>query len=124
MIYPEFLKEYDTIGVTAPSDGITDEVKLKRLDNAIKNFEKRGFKIKETPNVRYSIKGRSSSSEERARELERLYKDKDVKAIICTSGGDFLLEMLSEVDFKIIKDNPKWIQGYSEQVCYLRLLLT
>ena len=48
MIYPEFLKEHDIIGVTAPSDGITDEVKLKRLDNAIKNFEERGFNIKET----------------------------------------------------------------------------
>ena len=124
MIYPEFLKEYDTIGVTAPSDGITDEVKLKRLDNAIKNFEKRGFKIKETPNVRYSIKGRSSSSEERACELEMLYKDKDVKAIICTSGGDFLLEMLSEVDFKIIKDNPKWIQGYSDPTGLLFTITT
>ncbi len=60
MIYPEFLKEKDTIGVTAPSDGITDEVKLKRLDNAIKNFEERGINIKETPNVRCSVKGRSS----------------------------------------------------------------
>ena len=60
MIYPEFLKEHDTIGVTAPSDGITDEVKIKRLDNAIKNFEERGFNIKETPNVRCSFKGRSS----------------------------------------------------------------
>ena len=48
MIYPEFLKEKDTIGVTAPSDGITDEIKLKRLDNAIKSFEDKGFNIKET----------------------------------------------------------------------------
>lgn len=89
MIYPEFLKERDTIGVTAPSDGITDEVKIKRLDNAIKNFEERGFNIKETPNVRCSIKGRSSSSKKRASELESLYKDDNVKAIICASGGDF-----------------------------------
>lgn len=46
MIYPEFLKEKDTIGVTAPSDGITDEVKLKRLDNAIKSFEETELKWK------------------------------------------------------------------------------
>ena len=78
MIYPEFLKEKDTIGVTAPSDGITDEVKLKRLDNAIKSFEERSFNIKETPNVRCSVKGRSASSKERAYELESLYKDNSV----------------------------------------------
>ena len=124
MIYPEFLKEHDTIGVTAPSDGITDEVKLKRLDNAIKNFEEKGFNIKETPNVRCSVKGRSSSSKERAEELESLYKDDNVKTIITSGGGDFLLEMLSEVDFNAIKDNPKWLQGYSDPTGLLFTITT
>ena len=124
MIYPEFLKEKYTIGVTAPSDGITDEVKLKRLDNAIKNFNSRSFNIKETPNVRCSVKGRSSTSNKRAEELESLYKDKDVKTIITSGGGDFLLEMLSELDFNIIKDNPKWLQGYSDPTGLLFTITT
>ena len=124
MIYPEFLKEHDTIGVTAPSDGIIDEVKLKRLDNAIKNFEDRSFIIKETPNVRCSVKGRSSSSKERAEELESLYKDDNVKTIITSGGGDFLLEMLSELDFNVIKDNPKWLQGYSDPTGLLFTITT
>ena len=124
MIYPEFLKEKDTIGVTAPSDGITDEVKLKRLDNAIKNFDSRGFNIKETPNVRCSVKGRSSSSKERADELESLYKDDNVKTIFTSGGGDFLLEMLSELDFNTIKDNPKWLQGYSDPTGLLFTITT
>lgn len=124
MIYPEFIKEHDTIGVTAPSDGITDEVKLKRLDNAIKNFEDRSFIIKETPNVRCSVKGRSSSSKERAEELESLYKDDNVKTIITSGGGDFLLEMLSELDFNVIKDNPKWLQGYSDPTGLLFTITT
>ena len=34
MIYPEFIKNGDYIGVTAPSDGVTDILDLKRLDNA------------------------------------------------------------------------------------------
>ena len=124
MIYPEFLKEHDTIGVTAPSDGITDEVKLKRLDNAIKNFEEKGFNIKETPNVRCSVKGRSNSSKERAEELESLYKDDNVKTIITSGGGDFLLEMLSELDFNAIKDNPKWLQGNSDPTGLLFTITT
>ena len=124
MIYPEFLKEHDTIGVTAPSDGVTDEVKLKRLDNAIKNFEEKGFIIKETSNVRCSVKGRSSSSKERAEELESLYKDDNIKTIITSGGGDFLLEMLSEVNFNAIKDNPKWLQGYSDPTGLLFTITT
>ena len=35
MIYPEFIKKGDYVGVTAPSAGIVGEGKLKRLDNAI-----------------------------------------------------------------------------------------
>ena len=73
MIYPNFLKENDTIGVTAPSDGITKEGKVKRLNFAIQNFAKKGFLIQETPNVRTSIKGKSSNSKTQALELESLF---------------------------------------------------
>ena len=124
MIYPAFLKEKDTIGVTAPSDGITDKLKLKRLDNAIKSFKKLGFNIKETPNVRKSFKGRSSSSKDQAKELESLYLDNNTKAIISASGGDFLLEMLSELDFSLIRNHPKWLQGYSDPTGLLFTITT
>ena len=33
---------------------------------------------------------------------------------MCACGGEFLLEMLSEVNLNIIKDNPKWLQGFSD----------
>lgn len=114
MIYPDFIKKADTIGVTAPSDGITRKEKIYRLDSAITNLTNKGFKIKETSNVRKSEKGRSASSSKHAQELLSLYQDDEVKAIICAAGGDFLLEILPFVDFDIIKENPKWIQGYSD----------
>ena len=124
MIYPNFLKAGDTIGVTAPSDGITEEGDIYRLSNAIKNFNKRNFTIKETPDVRKSLKGKSASSNIQARELESLFKDKDVNAIICAAGGDFMLEMIPEINFEIIKNNAKWIQGYSDPTSLLYIITT
>ena len=115
MIYPEFLKEHDTIGVTAPSDGITDKVKLKRLDNAIKNFEEKGLIIKETPNVRCSFKGRSSSSKERADELESLYKDDNVKVI----NQDVLQANLPELIKKEFKDPSRPIKVVANLPYYI-----
>ena len=44
----------------------------------------------------------------------KISSDKEVSAIICVGGGDFLLEMLSFVDFDKIKNNVKWLQGYSD----------
>lgn len=124
MIYPEFLKQNDTIGITAPSDGIIEEIDTFRLNNAIKKFEELGYKIKETNDVRTSKKGKSAPSHVQATELESLFKDEGTKAIICAGGGDFLLEMLSEVNFEIIKNNPKWLQGYSDPTGLLFTITT
>lgn len=115
MIYPEFIKENDTIGVTAPSAGSETQLDIKRLEMAEKNLKKLNFKIEETKNCREDTKkGRSSSKIQRAKQLEELYKNKEVKAIIGLSGGEFLLEMLPFVNFKTILNDPKWIQGYSD----------
>ena len=114
MIYPKFIKEQGTIGVTAPSRGITNELDLKRLESAIKNLNEKGFNVIETENVRTDNLGRSSSKEERAKQLESLFLDKEVDAIISASGGDFIMEMIPYLNYEVIKNNPKWFQGYSD----------
>lgn len=124
MIYPEFLKENDTIGVTAPSDGITKREKIASLVSASKKLNELSYFIKETYNVRSSVKGRSSTSKERAKQLEDLFLDHSIKAIICATGGDFLLEMLSDMDFKIVQEHPKWLQGYSDPTGLLYVITT
>lgn len=121
MIIPEFLKKGDIIGVTAASCGVLD--KIDKYENSINNIKKYGFKIKETSNVRTS--GIVSSSDiERAKELESLYLDNEVKMISIASGGDFLFEMLDNIDYSIIKDNIKWISGSSDPTSLLFLITT
>lgn len=115
MKYPRNLKIGDTIGICAPSDGIVDEFKLKRLDLSIKNLESLGFKVIETASVRKSIKGRSASANVRAKEFMELMENEEVKLILYAGGGDFLMEMLDELDFeKLKKLPPKWTQGFSD----------
>ena len=115
MRYPESLKKGDVIGICAPSGGITEESKLKKLDVAINNLKELGFRVKETESVRKEEKGRSSSGKQRAKELMELLKDDEVKLILCACGGDFLLEMLDYLDLEEIRKlTPKWIQGYSD----------
>ena len=114
MIYPKFIKEQGTIGVTAPSRGITDELDLIRLENAKKKLSEKGYKVVETKNVRTDNLGRSSSGKDRAKQLECLYLDEDVDVVISASGGDFIMEMIPYLDYDVIKNNPKWFQGYSD----------
>ena len=115
MKYPEKLKVGDTIGVTAPSCGMRDEMEMLRFENAIKNLEQLGYQVKTTPNCLTNFKGRSSYAEQRVKEFMELYRNPEVKAIIFLGGGDFACEMLEKLDFdEISKLPPKWIQGYSD----------
>lgn len=114
MQYPTFLKPGDTIGVTATSAGNGDELHIRKVESAISEFRKRGYFIKETPNVRTDNRGRSSSKTKRAEEFMSLMQNPEVKAIITARGGEFLLEILPFLDFETIQKNPKWVQGYSD----------
>ncbi len=114
MIYPAFIRDGDGIGVTACSDGRTSIPDIARLENAVKHWEKKGFHVIETKNVRTSEKARSSTAKERADQFHALLQDDRITAVFMVSGGEYLLEMLPFVDFELVKRYPKWIQGFSD----------
>ena len=114
MFYPKFLKTGCKIGVTACSDGNQDPLDFIRVDSAKLHLEERGYQVVETPNVRTSEKGRSSSAAERAEQFHSLLMDEDVRLIVMAKGGDYLAEVLPRLDFETMKRHPKWIQGYSD----------
>lgn len=121
MIFPKYLKNGDTIGITACSCGVLG--KIEKYEKSINNIKNNGFNIIETDNVRT---GGVVSSDKlvRARELESLFLSNEVNAIAIASGGDFLYDMLDEVDFNILKDNPKWLAGSSDPTSLLYILTT
>lgn len=121
MIYPDFLNKGDAIGITACSAGILG--KLDEYLGGVKNFESQGFKIIETNNVR-TLGVVSGSKEERVKEFEELLVNKDVKLIQIAAGGDFLYDMISLVDYGLIKDNLKWIAGCSDPTSLLFIITT
>lgn len=115
MKYPRNLKMGDTIGICAPSCGIVDESKLKRLDLAYSQLKEKGYSLIETKSVRNEMRGRSASGEQRAKEFMELMENPEVGLILYASGGDFLVEMLDFLDWEQLRSfEPKWTQGYSD----------
>lgn len=119
MLYPKFLKENSTIGVTAPSAGIgkfdTD------FDKSLDNLRKNNWKIIETSNVRNEGEV-SSSSEVRAKEFKELMQNNEIDAIICATGGDFLTDILPFIKDEDIKE--KLVMGASDPTNLLYLITT
>ena len=114
MIIPKFIKKESVIGVVAPSDGADNELKVKRFKNACSKLESLGYKIKLSDNVFNSFMGRSTNEEQRAKEFNEMVRDNSVDLIMCASGGEFLLEILPYIDFELLKNNPKFVCGFSD----------
>lgn len=125
MIVPNWIKKGDTIGVTAVSDGVSDDKDIKRFENGRSKLDSLGYKAVFTDDVfKADEMGRSTDGHERWKEYESLIDDAKVSAIISAKGGNFLNEMLPFVDYEKIQKNPKWFQGYSDNTCLVHSITT
>ncbi len=103
----------DTIGIVAPSNPIIGE-NIKELEQAKKIVEKDGFKIKYSKNLFSNTNGYSSTAKEKAEDINEMFADKEVKMIWCAKGGNNSNSTFEYLDYKLIKNNPKIICGYSD----------
>ena len=113
MIIPEKLKIGDTIGVVAPSNPIIDD-NIKELEDARKKVEKEGFKVKYSKNLFSNTNGYSSTAKEKADDINKMFKDKEVKMIWCAKGGQNSNSIFEYLNYESIKNNPKIVCGYSD----------
>ena len=120
MIYPEFPKEGSTLGICAPSAGVGG--KLESFDMSLEMLHEAGFEVFETDFVR-SEDYPSAPAIIRGSEFNFLFNDPEFSAVLCASGGDYVLEMLPYVDQETVLRNPKWFCGYSDPTA-IELLLT
>lgn len=121
MIYPEFLKENDLIGITAPSAGVG--TKIESFEKSLNSLKRNGFKTIETKNVR-SNSFISSTELERTKQIDELVNNNQVKMVLAATGGDFLIEILPFLNLESIAKNPKWFMGYSDPTTLLYLITT
>ena len=115
MIIPKYIQSDSCIGVTAPSGGAYKPTDKIRFENAKNKLKELSYNVIFTDNVFCDDGyGRSSDKCVRAKEFMSLIKDDTIDYIVSAKGGDYLAEMLPYLDFKKIKKNPKWVQGYSD----------
>lgn len=114
MKYPNFIKENDCIGIPAPSAGAGIIEKKNKMVNAQKNLEILGYRLKLSDNILKCERGRSASDIDRANEINYMLMDNGIDMILCATGGDFLVEILPYIDFDLLKNNPKFVAGFSD----------
>lgn len=120
VIIPRPLRKGDTIGVTAPSFGVTDQTDIARFSNGVSKLNELGYDVRCTPDVFPEDPEKiCAPAEQRVDEFVSLLNDDSVGCIIAAKGGDYQIDMLPIMDWDAVEKNPKWIQGYSDNTVLL-----
>ncbi len=109
IVKPQALKSGDTIGIIAPANYSGDSA-----DTMVKDLEARGFKVVLGDSFYAKWYNFGGSDEVRANDINKMFRDKNIKAILTVRGGYGSIRLLDLIDFEAIKKNPKIFVGYSD----------
>lgn len=110
---PKAIKPGDTIGVIAPSNIILEKDE-EYIQKSMKLFKDLGYKVKFGKYVRANTLGYGATAKQKAEDINDMFKDDEVKAVICVKGGEDSNTTFDYIDYEVIKNNPKIICGFSD----------
>lgn len=118
---PNRLKKGDKIGVIAPSSPVTED-KLQDINNSITLMEASGFEVVFGKNVFKNTLGYGATAREKAEDINMMFKNPAVKAIFCATGGANSNSTFEYINYKLIKENPKILCGFSDSTSITNII--
>src|SRR3954453_12521912 len=109
-VRPASLEPGDTVGIVAPASNV-DPVALAKGCDALRQL---GYKVIYDEAITSVDLYFAGSVERRTRELERMFEDSTVKAIVCARGGYGANYLLPHLRLDAVLRNPKIFVGYSD----------
>ena len=120
MIRPKKLKKGDKVAIVSLSRGLLGMPFCKHeLDLGIKRLKEYGLEPVIMPNALKDMDYLYNHPEDRASDLKEAFMDKEIKAIICSIGGDDTYKtipyLMEDDEFiNAVKNNPKIFTGFSD----------
>jgi muramoyltetrapeptide carboxypeptidase len=106
------LNKGDQIGIVSPSNPVTKGD--PKLDKGVSFLEEMGFNVVLGQYVYSTTLGYAASPQEKAEDINGMFADQSIKAIICTQGGYTGNACLPCLNWPVIKNNPKIFLGISD----------
>lgn len=109
---PKKLPRRATIGIVSPASPQRD---VKRLERGIAYLEGMGHTVVCAPNA-LAVHGGylAGTQDQRLADLHMMFADKRIDAIFCARGGYGSAQLLRDLDFGLIRRNPKILVGFSD----------
>jgi muramoyltetrapeptide carboxypeptidase len=113
---PPRLREGDTVGLINP---VRSDLGRADLDIATANLQRLGLKVRCGRALSAGLQGGNVSDAERAQEVNELFADPTVQALIPVRGGFGSARLLPHLDYDLIRRHPKVLIGFSDAAALL-----
>ena len=111
LLKPRALKPGDTVGLITPSTFVSDPDRIALAARTIEYF---GLKMKMGQNVRKQTGYVGGTIAQRVSDLHDMFRDPEVKAVFTIRGGYGSAQLLDDIDYDLIRRNPKVFLGFSD----------
>jgi muramoyltetrapeptide carboxypeptidase len=114
VIRPPALRQGDVVGIAAPASATAAHVP-RRLARGATELERHGFRVR----LGEHVTNPRPTNADKLHDLHDLFRDPDVRAIVCAIGGYDSHQLLEELDFDLVASNAKVLSGYSDVTALL-----
>jgi muramoyltetrapeptide carboxypeptidase len=111
IVKPPCLNKGDVIGLVSPASAPSSSEKIEK---SVRYLESLGYRVKVGKHAATVYGYLAGTDEERAADLNEMLHDRNVKAIFAVRGGYGTPRLLSLVDYRAVRRDPKIIVGYSD----------
>jgi muramoyltetrapeptide carboxypeptidase len=108
---PPRLRPGDTVGLVKPAGFLADEFELQVVMETVAAM---GLVPKAAPHLRTRFGYLAGRDADRAADLNAMYADDDVRAVLAVRGGWGSARILPMLDFDLIRAHPKLLVGFSD----------
>lgn len=113
----------DKIGVVAPSSPYKEKYR-DNFNRATNLLESMGYQLIFAKNLFETSEEIPVDAQKRADDINEMFKNKEINAIICLQGGDNANSVLPLLDYGLIRNNPKIFMGLSDITTILNAIYT
>lgn len=112
------LQKGDTIGIIALS-GDLEEEQVNNAENYIKSL---GYKVRLSKNILDKKMYLAGNDKIKIECLQDFCSSSEIKLILAARGGYGAIRLVNDIDYNIIKNNPKPICGFSDTTAILLMI--
>ncbi len=110
---PQPLRPGDLIGVISPASPPKPE-KVEQYQRGLTYLRDLGYHIVEGQHVLDQYGYLAGTDADRAADINAMFRNPRVRAIICSRGGYGTPRILDRIDYEAIRNDPKILVGYSD----------